>query len=193
MPKITTKRDDEVISPDEMKNIITKCDSARTRSLMAFMYLLGCRVSEALRLKKDKIWFDNEAMYAKVFVLKRNKTRADGTKKDSSFEHTVKISLNAPFVDVIREYWDKVLPEQKIWIYSANPNSNRVIAWCEMKKVSPKIWPHLFRHTRMTRLAEQGATEMQLMTWAGWSDARPAKDYVSRSSTLIEELGKKLK
>jgi len=87
----------------------------------------------------------------------------------------------------------KDLPENSIlWHFSDNRDSNRVLAWRAIKKLNPTIYPHLFRHTRLTRLAEKGATAAQLMTWAGWKNIKMAATYVQRSEKLIEDLADKI-
>ena len=182
MGKITTEREDDVMPYSEVEFMIDSTNDMKMRSLIAFLYLTGCRISEALAMKREKIWFDDEFMVVDVKVLKRK-----------NFSHIIKISNKAPFITNIIKWLNTLQLKDKIWHFSDNKNSARVMAWRELKKINSKTWPHLFRHTRMTNLAMMGATDVQLMVWAGWSDSRPAGVYVARSASMIEGLGRKLK
>ena len=51
-----------------------------------------------------------------------------------------------------------------------------------------KIYPHLFRHSRLTHLASEGFTEMELRIIAGWSsDSQMPKTYIHLSSRDIDK------
>ena len=65
-------------------------------------------------------------------------------------------------------------------------------AWFKIKQVAKDVSPHLFRHDRLMKLAIRGATEAQLMDWAGWTDARPAGSYIRATGRLAAELSQKV-
>jgi len=62
----------------------------------------------------------------------------------------------------------------------------------EIKKLNPKVSPHVFRHTRLTKLALRGATGPDLMDWAGWTDIRPAAKYLHAAGKLAEKFADKI-
>jgi integrase len=176
---------DSPLSFNEVKEMIEKAES-EMKEFIAFLYLTGCRISEALRVKVEDIWLEGDKVCFRIPILKTGK----------GGKHVIKISRNAPFMSLILEKWENKKANNQInepmFLFSQNLNSARVIAWRKMKKLNQRAYPHLFRHTRLTRLAEKGATASQLQTWAGWESIKMADIYVRRSAKMIEDLADKV-
>lgn len=64
-------------------------------------------------------------------------------------------------------------------------------AWKIIHFLDPDAWPHLFRHSLATKMAEEGATEAELMAYFDWDDSRTAHGYVIRSGRLGERFTKR--
>jgi integrase len=177
---------DTPLSFEEVKDMVERA-KPEIKELIAFLYLTGCRISEALRVKVEDVWLegDDRACF-RIPILKTGK----------GGKHVIKVSRNAPFLSLILEKWrhKKVNNQitEPLFFFSSNLNSARVMAWRKIKKLNPRVYPHLFRHTRLTRLAEKGATASQLQAWAGWESIKMADIYVRRTARMIEDLADKV-
>jgi integrase len=192
MPEIKVQRDD-VLSPKEVWDMIDRASDPMHKCLIAMLYLYGMRISEALTLKKESLWIDKENKYlhCKVKVQKRTK-RKDGKEKKVAipYVHTVFVPANNDFALVIIEHWKTV--KENHWVFQSPKYEDthylRQSAWKMLKKLNPDCWCHLFRHTRVTRLAEGGGEPYQIMAWGGWKDIRSVQNYIYRSPKLIKKL-----
>ena len=177
---------DSPLSFEEVKDMVERA-KPEVKELIAFLYLTGCRISEALRVKVEDVWLegDDRACF-RIPILKTGK----------GGKHVIKVSRNAPFLGLILEKWRHKNVNNQIteplFFFSSNLNSARVMAWRKIKKLNPRVYPHLFRHTRLTRLAEKGATASQLQAWAGWESIKMADIYVRRTARMIEDLADKV-
>ena len=172
-PKMYGQRD--IITHEELDELMIKLPSPIEKSLVSFLYLTGCRIGEALQIRNRDIEFTDDKMNIRIRTLKTKATLP---------YRTLWISLDAPYIDVINERTQQLTgPDDLMWPIHYRTFLRRVNA------INPNIWPHLFRHTRLTLFAQKGFTEFQLQRWTGWVDTRPAKRYVHQSDKLIEKMG----
>ncbi len=183
MPKIIKKRG--IISREEVIQMINDADSVfagdeekitAIKALVAYLYLAGSRISEALTIKRKDVWTDKNFLNVKVKVLKR---------KDSfDFEIILPLPTDKEeiFTDLIIEKAKRTPPNEKMWDF------DRTTAWRYLTALNQTIYPHLFRHTRATMFADKGAADSQLRAWFGWTDGRPATKYIQRSSKQVMPL-----
>jgi len=183
MPRYKFVRE-EITTIEELQDMIDKTRYEWLKSLLAFLYLFGCRVSEALQLRRRNLWIESPDLAARIGVLKRRE-RSKGPYQ--TVDHILRVNLKAPFIsDYLLPYLEKLRPEQKVWSVS------RQLVWLRMKEVNQQCSPHVFRHDRLMKLAQKGATEAELMDWAGWSDPRPAGDYIRATGRLAARLADKV-
>ena len=71
--------------------------------------------------------------------------------------------------------------------YGRTGHITRWMARLWLKKLDPDIWPHLFRHSLATMMAEQGATAFELKAFFDWDDIRTAMRYVRETEALSEK------
>lgn len=185
MPEIKVEREN-ILTEMEIEAMIYKAKEASTRGLIAFLWLFGVRISEALSLRFKDIRVGESYVIVRIRVKKRRK------KSGLPFIHEVKIKRTARFMDFFvsylkhRRYVGDVDDDRLVF------NFSRSTAWRRIKKLNPDSWLHLFRHSRLTMLAEKGATPAQLMIFAGWSDTRPTGAYLHRTKQMIDDLADKV-
>lgn len=164
--------EEEVISMNEVKYMIYNANRRDVKVLIALLYLLGARISEVLLMKKKHFKIVGDKVMIKKKVLKRE-----------YYVHTVPLSLGCPFIKSILKYVAELDDDnEKLFCF------NRISAWRYLKKINPRVFPHLFRHSKGTRLAEAGATEYQIQTFFGMKDSRTPSRYIRTSSKLVEPL-----
>ena len=183
MPKYSFTRRD-VLGRAEVGDMIERAEWPWLEALIAMLYIFGCRVTEALRMYRKDMWVEKGRLVARIPVLKIR--RQAGAFPDRV--HLLRISLKTPFMDVLRSYLNSIDdPDRFIWPIGGTWASARVKAWQEIRRLNPKCSPHIFRHTRLTKLALKGATALDLMDWAGWTDPRPAQKYLHLGGKLAEK------
>lgn len=184
MPEYKFKRNPS-IDESEMKTTLEAIRKPWLKSLTVFLYLAGCRISEALKMKRKDFWIEGDLLVVRIYVLKK-KSHAQ-TPYDTNI-HVLHFSLSSPFLkEVLLPYLEAIpSPEARVWYHS------RQWSWTCLKKANSNLSPHCFRHSRLTKLALQGASPFDLTDWAGWADSRPAQNYIHASGQLALKFADKL-
>ena len=192
MPRYKFKRT-EITTEAEVRQVIEASSDEWFRVMVAILYLVGCRITEALNLRRRNVWLDGNNLVVEIGVLKR-KDNANGPY--ANMPHMIHVSTKAPFVaDLILPFMSKVSNRESYLFQSPRDplkHRSRQIAWLSLHKAMKDISPHVFRHDRLMKLAMRGASEAQLMDWAGWTDARPASNYIRVTGRLAAELSEKV-
>jgi integrase len=173
-----------VIPPGEVKATILKQSRPWMKSLIAFLYIFGCRISEALDTRVGDVMFDSANDLVGVTIRV-------GKKKTKNYSHVVWATMDTPFIDL---FLDRLRGKSKggrmvtrLWPYT------RQAAWYHLNKANPNLSAHSFRHSRLRRLADQGASEWEIRDFAGWEDITPARAYITSSTKRLKGLADKLK
>jgi len=174
-------RREEPLSREEIQNMIENVHDLAVKALIVFLYLYGTRISEALKLLRSDFWIEGKYLAVKIPISKKRKSAGPTVPS-----HILRVSLDAPFMNILLEYLEIKKNHEKLWEF------NRVKVWRIIKKLNPNCSPHFFRHSRLRKLAEKGATEMVLMDWAGWSDPRPAGKYIVATGRFAKKYADKI-
>lgn len=183
MPIYKFRRTEETTHA-EILEIIQATPKPWLKGLAAFLYLYGCRVSEALNLTPNDVFIEGKYLIARIGVLKRRK-KTNAPYADIS--HLIHVPLTAPFV---KEYLLPYLASRgnQALLF----NVSRQAVWESLKELNPNISPHIFRHDRLMKLALKGASESELKDFAGWTDTRPASNYIRSTGRLALNLANKI-
>ena len=168
---------DKVITPAEFQALMDSTGNIKLRALIAVTYESGCRKGEiySLRLKDVSVNPDHWTLT----VMGKTGTR------------TVPIVKSIPFLKAwIQQHPDRENADQ--WLFTRinkgkirklGPNSfNDSLIYLSSRAGLRKIYPHQLRHTRLTKLAEDGLGEFQMKSFAGWTaDSKMASQYVHLS------------
>ncbi len=183
-----------------------KIDCAMAQCILAMLWIFGKRITEVVRLKRRDIWSDGLFLYARFTVLKKKKkavipiTYVKRIRADHPYAHYVldfvaKIGDKEAYVfpGETRKRKIRVKMPKKTYEYATSDaghiSSNKV--WKIVKFLDSLAWCHLFRHSVATIMAEEGATESELMSWFDWTDPKVAHGYVSRGPKLTERLSER--
>jgi site-specific recombinase XerD len=146
------------------------------KALLVFLYLFGARVSEALKLKRENFWVEGKYLAVEIPLSKKRKNKGPTIPT-----HILRVNINSPFMEILLKFLENKEMNEKLWSFS------RIKVWRTIKKFLSNCSPHFFRHSRLRKLAEKGATELHLMDWAGWSDTRPASEYIKLSGRFARQ------
>ncbi|MFX0204061.1 MAG: tyrosine-type recombinase/integrase [Candidatus Hodarchaeota archaeon] len=157
------KLPEELLTEDEIKAMVRASQKERDRGLVATLYESGCRIGELLFLKLRHISFDEYGAQ----ILVEGKT---GTRR-------IRLISSVPY---LHEWLNKhPYPENSdsfVWstsngkALSYNRASYILSSLGKRAGIRKKIYPHLFRHSRATYLANH-LTEAQMKEVFGWVQA----------------------
>lgn len=171
-----------IISLEETKDLVEKMPNDRDKSMVAMFYLFGCRPVELCLLTK-KVFQINE-IEGKLWVNMPNKKKRRDKSVLITSSRWVWAYLTDPFAQIIISYIKGKDMDEVLWRYGSSQKSANATLNRKLKSFNPKVCPYLFRHSRLTRLAENGATSSELTLWAGWEDDRPTKHYVHKTRKM---------
>lgn len=155
---------EEVLTEDDVMKLIESATNLRDKAFILVLYESGCRIGEILTLRIRNVQFDD---YGAILLVsgktgdRRVRIIASAPKLAQWLEnHPLKNNLDAP-----------------LWVVIGTRNRGAMLSYAAakatLKKVAKKaglkkrIYPHLFRHSRATFLANF-LTEAQLKQHFGW-------------------------
>jgi len=165
----------EPLTRNQVERIILRIENLRDKVFIILLYLTAGRITEVLDLRKRHFDYTTSPDFIIVSIktLKRKK---------GVVRRKLPVRKNEPLVSILTDYLKNKELNDKLF------SITRQRGWQIIKQIDPRIWPHLFRHTRLSELANK-LTDQQLTVYAGWSDSRPAKNYVFlRWTDLAEKL-----
>lgn len=160
-----SKLPEDILTRDEVLQIIDRAGSLRDKALFGLLYESGCRAGEILSMKIKNLEFLENGGCAATFP--QGKT---GPRRVLIFN----------FASYLRQWMDshplKDNPEAPLWPtddYRRAPLSDiglRYLLRETVKRTSIKkrVWIHGFRHSRATHLSEH-LTEQQMKNYLGWA------------------------
>lgn len=177
MGKIKSLRKDIVRTP-EGKLLIRQARTAKMRYVLAMLIGYGKRVSEYVVLKRTDIKMTPEYLITSFLILK-SKPKSGILK----IRHK-RLALDHWTVPYIVAYVETVQAGYMLPSYgkSGHITARTIRNW--LKEIDPDIWPHLFRHSLATMLAENGASAFELKAFFDWDDIRTAQKYVQDTDEL---------
>lgn len=174
---------DEMISEEEVEQLIRNTASTRDQAIIATLYDSAARVGEFCNVHIKDVKFDS--LGALMFVNGKTGPRS------IRLIHCVPYIQNWLQVHPFREdpntfLWYN-LQAQK-WAEVNRQTLARIIDRAlKRTKIDKKMHPHLFRHSRLTALAPK-ITEQVLKGFAGWTpDSRMAAVYVHISGKSLDD------
>jgi site-specific recombinase XerD/ribosomal protein L40E len=174
---------EEILTEDEVKKLAETATNLRDRAFILVLYESGCRIGEILSLRIHNVQFDN---YGAVLLV-----------SGKTGDRRVRIIASAPKLAAwIDNHPFRENVDAPLWINLSMNNRNNVFSYAASKsmlkdvaeraKIRKRIYPHLFRHSRATFLANF-LTEAQLKQHFGWVQASEmASTYVHLSGRDVD-------
>lgn len=165
----------------------------QVRAFLALLYLTGARGVEITQMRAGDLEIGEDHLTARIPTAKKRK-------RVGPLSHSwrvLKIQVtpaNQRLVEAVRSYAEGLDPSVQLFRFSRTGRyvSERVTIWKLIKALNPSCSSHLFRHSRLTRLAMRGATGPELMAWAGHADLRPVGTYLHLAGRGLERLAGKV-
>ncbi|MFH1520624.1 MAG: site-specific integrase [Candidatus Micrarchaeota archaeon] len=177
------KLPEELLTVEEVQKLANTTTNARDKAIILILYESGCRIGELLYLKLKNVYFDN---YGAVL-------RVSGKTGDRRVRIIASVQVLTQW---LQEHPDKDNPDAPLWParmkrYKPEPFAYAsllimlkcIAVACGIRK---RIYPHLFRHSRATALANN-LTEAQLKEYFGWTQGSDmAATYVHLSGRDVD-------
>ena len=183
----------QLITKQDMKQIVGGCDTLRDRALYMLIWDSGARLNEIANLNLNNVHFKKNSKGAEIIVDGKTGLRTipltDSIKDVQEWinKHPLKEDGDAPLFVTYRG--------RGTAIHRLSPRTIQTKLKSLKKKlgISKRIWPHGVRHSRLTNLTKPnrgrpGLCEMELRHFAGWSErsSMPAT-YIHLSAHDLEQ------
>lgn len=168
----------EVLSMQEVKNILEVTPNLKHRTLLSLIYSAGLRIGEAIALRIKDI--DSKRM---LIHIKNAKGRKD--------RYTL---LSYQFLELLREYYKTYRPADFLFEgqnggqYSAGSAQNILKKAVLKVGIRKKVTLHTLRHSFATHLLENGTDIRYIQSLLGHSSPKTTMIYTHVSETSIRKI-----
>lgn len=156
-----TKTADDLLSPEEIRALLNACSSIKDKALVSVLYEGGFRIGEIGQMRWRDLKFDGTGAAIST-TFKTGKTRY--IRLFMAKEHLIKLKSEYPG-DPSGENFVFLNRFNNPYTYPAIAKQLRRIS--ERIGINRDFTPHIFRHSRITHLAQSGVNEsvIKLMMW----------------------------
>ncbi len=163
---------DMLITPEDIKKMLSVCKSQRDRAIIMLLWDSGCRLNEVLTRNINHIQTDEHG--ATMIVNGKTgmrKVRLIDSLPDVRLwlnQHPLKNNPDAPLFVTERRYNHKeakVVEERRV---EDRTVQNMLKTVGKLAGINKNVHPHALRHGRLTFFVKQGFLESELRILAGW-------------------------
>jgi integrase len=173
----------DLLTEDEFRRLMDACSNSRDRALISLFYETGARRGEILSMRVKDVSFDE---YGAIIWLPRSKT----------VRRRLRVVYSAPLLAQWMRDHPSGEPESPLWVCltknrgSALDNEGLYTLLRRLRTkagIKKRIYPHLFRHTRATKLLAK-LPESVGAKFLGWvPGSKMVRVYVHLSQEDVEE------
>jgi len=176
MPK-KDKKLPEVLSKEEVRNLIDGADNIKSRLIISLLYSSGLRVSELVNLKIDDLNLNENTGWVR---------KGKGS-KDRLF------TLSPNLISELKEYFEMKNDERKFVFSKDKPlttrNIQKIIKGVRQRVgINKKVTPHTLRHSYATHLLENGTDIRMIQALLGHASLNTTQLYAHVSSDQIKKV-----
>ncbi len=176
----------DLLTKDEVSRIIDAALNLRDKALVSVLYESALRPQEILPVRIKQVRFDD---YGTLLTV-------DGK---IGVQRTVRLLASTSLLSAwLNVHPRKSDPEAPLFPNFDNKNPFRFLTYASFRKILKtavdkagirrKIYPYLFRHSRLTELARTGFTGYQFNLFAGWTlDSNMASTYIHLLSEDVDD------
>ena len=176
MPEYSRSNIKFIVGTDDFKKLYYNCNNIREKAWVTILWLTAGRPAEVLLLKKKDLNIEPDKTSIKMHVKKL------GFKKGEFIIEKRHLILKAPsnryYLKNLQSFLDKFEdPEMRIFQFTKRTGLNMLYRLGE-ETFGFSLCHYNFRHSRMTLLAEAGATKDELKRFKGSRSDRSVSPYI---------------
>lgn len=168
-----------VLSVDEIQRMFNACGNIKHKTILAFLYSCGLRVSELINLKLDHI--DRSRMIINIIQAKGNKDR--------------QVMLPPSILPLLDKYYNEYTPKEYVFNgwknepqYSERSVGEVVKQLAAKAGINKRVYTHLIRHCSFTHMVEAGTDINLIQKLAGHSNVKTTNIYLHISHNHISKI-----
>jgi integrase/recombinase XerD len=168
-----------VLSVDEIQKMFNVCQNTKHKTMLAFLYSCGLRVSELINLKLEHI--DRSRMIINVIQAKGNKDR--------------QVMLPPAILPLFDKYYNEYLPKEYVFNgwknepqYSERSVGEVIKQLASKAVITKRVYTHLIRHCSFTHMVESGTDINLIQKIAGHSSVKTTNLYLHISDNHISKI-----
>jgi len=169
LKKITPdkKTEESLLSREDIKKLLEVSDNPRDRALISVLYETAARRGEIYSVKIKHVIPDKYGMKIK---LPKSKTMIRTIRLIDSVPYLQEWLNNHPYRNDVESFLFVSLYNHK-GRKLGETSLHRILEKLQKRaKLLKKVYPHIFRHSRLNELAKMGFNERDLQLYAGWSE-----------------------
>ncbi len=175
----------DLITEEEFQKMMNACMNSRDRAMLSLLYESGARIGEVRSMRVKDVSFDE---YGAIVWLPKSKT----------VRRKLRVVYSARYLsEWLSDHPLKDEAEAPLWIKLTGRNAMKAMAYDDMRMqikkiakragIKKRIYPHLFRHTRATRLLAK-VPESIGAKYMGWvNGSKMVGVYVHLASEDVDE------
>lgn len=167
----------EVLTKDEVRNLIESTDTIKSRLIISLLYSTGLRVSEIVNLKVDDI----------------NLTEKSGWVRKGKGSKDRLFMMSQNLAEELSEYLDTKGQDYKYVFSKEKPlttrNIQKIIQGTKTRaNITKRVTPHTLRHSFATHLLEQGIDIRVIQAMLGHSSLSTTQVYTHVSNEQLKKV-----
>lgn len=172
---------DQLLTQEELSRLMQACENIRDSAIIMTLYETAARPQELLTLKRSSIIFDERGG---LVSIQQSKTVVRAIRIVNAVPLLANWIENHPLKDRDAPLWVDLSANTR-YEPLGQVGLNRLLRRLASKAhIEKRIWPYLFRHTRITDLIRLGMNDATLRKFAGWT---PDSDAPAHYEHLVSE------
>ena len=176
MPEYSKSDITFIVDKDRFERMFRNAESRRDKAWITVLWLSACRPQEALELTRNNITIDEERTKFHI-VTKKLPYKKKGKFIIERRNLSLKIVKTNPYIKNLSKYLYFFKPEEMVFQFSDKTGEN-IVDRISMRAFDKHLCPYNLRHSRLTLLAEAGATIDELMRFKGARDKKSVREYL---------------
>lgn len=185
---LTSKRflQSKVLSKEELKMIFSYTHNEMNKLLISMLYDTACRRDEIMKVRVCDIIIRTEEKDINNGIFASLKVTGKGMKKREVYLSNTTMELYKNYINN-----NGIKDKDKVFVFRKKDGSvclcQNDMLYKRMRKIGKQILqrhlhPHMFRHTKITHMADEGADILSLAAYAGHEKPSTTQIYVEISS-----------
>ena len=174
MPNYGLSDVNHIIDADEFNVLFNHCKNLTEKTWLLMLWLTGARPSELLEMVKKDVKIESDKVQFHVKTLKLKKSKQFMVTSRNLILNTSSIER---YIKTLERHLSRLKDDSKIFQFSRKTGYN-IIQKVGYEVTGKCLCPYNFRHSRMTLLAEKGASMEKLKMFKGSRSDSSVRPYL---------------